>query len=55
MLTIYQQKYKGQGEKGKNMSYAVPGWSAGKKVFCFKPFTVTRKSKKRTRVVSQDA
>lgn len=43
MLTIYQQKYKGQGEKGKNISYAVPGVECRKKVFCFKPFTVTRK------------
>ena len=25
MLTIYQQKYKGQGAKGKNISYAVLG------------------------------
>lgn len=44
MLTIYQQKYKGQGEKGKNISYAVLGVECRKKcVLCFKPFTVTRK------------
>lgn len=36
--------YKGQGEKGKNISYVVLGVERGKKdVLCFKPSTVTKK------------